>query len=84
MLVCMRTTMNLPDALLEQVKQRAAAAGQTVTSVMEQALRQLLSEPPNPPASEAKWLPTYGNVGAEPLVDLTDRDAVWAALPEQP
>jgi len=79
----MRTTMNLPDALLEQVKQRAAEAGQTVTSMMEQALRQLLSEPPSHPRAQVAPLPTYGNADDKPLVDLSDRDAVWAALDER-
>ena len=75
--------MNLPDALLEQVKQRAAEAGQTVTSVVEQALRQLLSEPPSRPRAQVAPLPTYGNADDEPLVALSDRDAVWAALDER-
>lgn len=74
----MRTSMNLPDALLEQVKQRATEAGQTVTSVMEQALRQLLAQPLS--RAEVTPLPSYGNADAEPLVDLADRDAVWDAL----
>lgn len=75
----MRTTMNLPDALLEQVKQRAAESGRTVTSLMEEALRQLLSHP-SQPSPEVRRLPSYGKADAEPLVDLSDRDAVWAAL----
>ena len=40
MLLCMRTTVILPDELYRQVKQRALEAGQSVTSFMETALRQ--------------------------------------------
>lgn len=74
--------MNLPDALLEQVKHRAAETGETVTSVMEQALRQLLSQPLR--RAQVHPLPTFGQGGAQPLVDLADRDAVWAALQARP
>ncbi len=80
----MRTTMNLPDALLEQVKRHAAESGRTVTSVMEEALRQLLSQPADVSAHDANRLPAYGTVGAQPLVDLSDRDALWAVLDQPP
>lgn len=40
----MRTSMNLPDALLEQAKARASETGRTVTSLVEEALRNLLTE----------------------------------------
>jgi len=43
MLICMRTTLNLNDDLVRQAKQRAAAEDRTLTSVIEDALRRLLS-----------------------------------------
>lgn len=43
MLICMRTTLNLNDDLVRQAKQRAVAEDRTLTSVIEDALRRLLS-----------------------------------------
>jgi len=38
----MRTTLDLPDALLHGAKRRAAEEGRTLSSVIEEALRQYL------------------------------------------
>lgn len=77
MLVCMRTTINLPDALAEAAKARAAAEGRTFTSVVEEGLRAVLAD--DRPAA-ARQLPAFGEPGGALLVDLFDRDAVWDAL----
>jgi plasmid stability protein len=78
MLVCMRTTINLPDALAEAAKARAAAEGRTFTSLVEEGLRAVLQ----PPSADVppEPLPAYGDPDGRFLVDLRDRDAVWAAL----
>lgn len=77
MLVCMRTTLNLPDALVQQSKQRAAREGRTFTSLVEEGLRRLLAEP----ATDGPvHLPAHGTGRGRVLVDLHDRDAVEAAL----
>lgn len=77
MLVCMRTTINLPDALAEAAKARAAAEGRTFTSVVEEGLRAVLAD--DRPVTTRR-LPTFGEPGGGLLVDLLDRDAVWDAL----
>ncbi len=77
MLVCMRTTINLPDALAEAAKARAASEGRTFTSVVEEGLRAVLAaEPTIAPVK----LPAYGAPDGKVLVDLADREALWAAL----
>ena len=77
MLICMRTTINLPDALAEAAKAKAAAEGRTFTSVVEEGLRTILAvEPTVTPVT----LPAYGTGGGEVLVDLADREALWTAL----
>lgn len=82
MLVCMRTTMNLPDGLMEQVKARAAASGRTATSVVEEALRLLLEQQDTRPARRP--MPTYGTPGTNGmLIDILDKDALWDALDER-
>lgn len=78
MLVCMRTTINLPDALAEKAKARARAEGRTFTSLVEEGLRSVLSRPGEP--ARVDPLPAYGDPRGRFLVDLTDRDALWAAL----
>ncbi len=77
MLICMRTTINLPDGLAEAAKRRAAATGQTFTSLVEAGLRHVLAEPDE---SMTITLPTFGHPDGKVLVDLTDRDAVWATF----
>jgi plasmid stability protein len=44
MLICMRTTINLPEALAEAAKTRAAAEGRTFTSLVEEGLRAVLAD----------------------------------------
>ncbi|MGH3995546.1 MAG: hypothetical protein ACRDSN_24150 [Pseudonocardiaceae bacterium] len=77
----MRTTLNLPDGLVAQAKIRAAERGRTLTSLVEEGLRLVLEQQDIPVAPEP--LPAYGQSGGRILVDLTDRDAVWAVLDEQ-
>lgn len=77
MLVCMRTTLNLPDALAQEAKARAEAEGRTLTSLVEEGLRAVLTAKRSRRHIE---LPTSGRTGDRPLVDLTDRDAVGEVL----
>lgn len=79
MLVCMRTTLNLPDALAEAIKARAAREGRTFTSLVEEGLRAVLAKSTEP-AQPGQRLPTSGRPDGQVLVDLTDRDAVWDVL----
>jgi plasmid stability protein len=78
MLVCMRTTINLPDGLAEEAKRRAARDGRTFTSLVEEGLRRVLAAEEAP--STSVDLPTYGDPDGRFLIDLADRDALWAAL----
>ena len=70
--------MNLPDGLLAAARRRADAEGTTVTSLVERALRDLLAKRPEEPATER--LPTYDAPHSRLLIDLSDRDALDAAL----
>jgi hypothetical protein len=79
----MRTTMNLPDALMAQVKEHARDSGRTVTSVVEQALLELLDRAAHEGADVAVEpfdLPTYGRPGGVIYVDLSDNEAVRDAM----
>jgi hypothetical protein len=78
MVVCMRATINLPDSLAEAAKERARAEGRTFTSLVEEGLRSVLARSERPALVEP--LPAYGDPQGRFLVDITDRDALWAAL----
>ncbi len=82
MLSCMRTTLNLSDALAAEAKARAAAEGRTLTSFIEEALRDRLRHQPRDVDPEP--LPTFGDpLTSRFLVDLDDREAVWDALEDR-
>lgn len=68
----MRTTLNLDENLMREVKERAARTGRTITSIVEDALRVSLRERP----AGNEWLParltTIDGRGPLPGVDLDD------------
>lgn len=68
----MRTTIRLPDDLLEAAKRHAVDTGRTLTKVIEDALRAALARQESGPGEEAIELPTYGTGGLRPGVDLDD------------
>jgi hypothetical protein len=68
----MRTTINLPDELLTQIKKLAAASHSTVTAVIEDALREALARRRRTGRGEQVILKTYGKGGLLPGVDIDD------------
>lgn len=80
MLICMRTTINLPDALAVEAKARAAAERRTFTSLVEEGLRSVLAGGDRQGGHPLEPLPAYGDPDDSALVDLADRDALWSAL----
>lgn len=72
----MRTTINLSDDLLVQLKKLAAASRTTVTALIEDALREALGKRPRRQKHEPGKLKTYGRQGLLPGVDLDDTDAL--------
>lgn len=78
MLFCMRTTLDLDDALMRRAKAMAAREGTSLTALMERALHDLVD------MSSAD-----GDFGLDipvvdgrrpPAVDVTDRDALLEAM----
>jgi hypothetical protein len=78
MLVCMRTTINLPDGLAEEAKRRARDSGRTFTSLVVDGLRRVLAD--EPAAGDQQDLPAFGDPSTPPLVDITDPAALADAL----
>jgi hypothetical protein len=71
----MRTTINLDDALLAEAKQVAARTGRSLAAVVEDALRESLRRR-HQTAGQAVELPTFGEGGVQPGVDLDDSAAL--------
>lgn len=73
----MKTTLNLDDELLRRAKRRAQQLGTTLTAVVEDGLRAVLTSAPA--AAYELDLPVV--VGeAPPAADPADRDALYAVL----
>jgi hypothetical protein len=68
----MRTTINLPDELIIQIKKLAAASHSTLTAVIEDALREALARRRHASRREQVILKTYGKRGLLPGVDIDD------------
>ncbi|MBX9845025.1 MAG: ribbon-helix-helix protein, CopG family [Xanthobacteraceae bacterium] len=74
----MKTTLNIDDAVMVELKREAARQGRTMSEMVETALRMMLRERkkrgPLPP------LPTFSSAM---LVDISDRDALYRAMEEE-
>lgn len=78
-MICMRTTLNISDALASEAKKRAIKEGRTLTSFIEEALRDRLARTEE--RSSTPPLPTFGDPKTSSfLIDIDDKDALWAAL----
>ena len=79
----MRTTINLDDHLLRQAKQLAAKTHRTLTSVLQDALREALSRTAETPSRSRVRLPVSDREpGVLPGVDL-DHSAALLDLMER-
>ncbi len=78
----MRTTVRLEDPLLRDVKRYAAETGQTMTAVLEQALRELLLRRRELRRRRPVELPTFKGSGLQPGVDLDDSAALEDLMDE--
>jgi plasmid stability protein len=81
MLMCMRTTINLPDELYGEVRRRAADEGRTVTSFLEQALRDALARHEAGDKPPFVVVPFIGD-GVMPGVDLNNNAALLELMEE--
>lgn len=68
----MRTTVNIDDQLLIEVKTVAARSGRTMAAVIEDALRQALAARGSNGQVSPVTLPTHDGGGVQPGVDLDD------------
>jgi hypothetical protein len=78
----MRTTIRLDDQLLKEAKQLALHTGQTLTAVIENALRESLARQTTMTRREPVKLITVSGRGLLPGVDLDDSAALHALMDE--
>lgn len=77
----MRTTVTIHDDLYREVKARAAVTGQTVGTLIEEALRLMIARIDQSP-TELPKLPR-SDMGLRPGLDVTDNSSVQDFLDEQ-
>lgn len=68
--------MRLTDPLLSEAKKYAAESGQTLTAVIEDALRETLARRKQPAKRRKVRLPTFPGGKLRPGVDLDDTSAI--------
>ncbi len=72
----MKTTLNIDDTVMADLKREAARQGRTMSELVETALRLMLGSQRKRAA--IPQLPTFRSGGA--LVDIADRDALYHAM----
>jgi len=72
-----RTTVRLPPELLRQAKRKAAAEGRTLTSLIEDGLRQVVNATPRTKRTRRVSLPvSRATGGVMPGIDLDNSAAL--------
>jgi hypothetical protein len=74
----MKTTLNIDDTVMAQLKREAARQGRTMSELVETALRTLFRAQKQP--AKLPPLPTFHS---EMLVDVADRNALYRAMEEE-
>jgi hypothetical protein len=72
----MKTTLSISDATMRAVKREAARRGQTMSELVESALRQALSRAK--PVAKLPPLPSFSSGGSR--IDVSDRNALYDAM----
>jgi len=72
----MKTTLNIDDTVMAQLKREAARQGRTMSDLVETALRLLFRSPKE--REDTPPLPTLRRGGT--LVDVADRDALYQPM----
>ena len=71
----MRTTIDLDDDILRELKRRQQAEHKTLGQLVSELLAPALAAEPRP-RIDIRW----ATADLRPRVDLDDKDAVWAVL----
>ena len=80
----MRTTLNIDDELMRKVKDRARETNQTITKIIESALRYLFSGHESGSKKrrfKLRWITVRGRL--LPGVDISDRDSLYERMEDR-
>ena len=77
MVIHMKTTLNIDDAVMRRLKEEAARTGRTMSELVESGIRLILRERPEEPVPLSE-LPTWKSGGA--VVDVADREALQGVM----
>jgi Arc/MetJ family transcription regulator len=75
----MKTTLNIDDTVMADLKRESARQGRTMSELVETALRLLLRS--SQKRSAVPDLPKFD--GGEPLVDLANRGTLYDAMDDR-
>ena len=81
MLLCMRTTIELPDEVLRMAKRRATDENLPLRRIIEAALRSYLDLKPRAKGYRLRWSVESGRI--QPGVRLDDRDALFDLMDDR-
>lgn len=85
MLFCMRVTLNIDDELYRRIKRRKADTGQTITSLVHDAVRMYFARCVDEPKPDTE-LPVFHGTGVLPGIDLYSNSSLLDAMegPDDP
>jgi hypothetical protein len=69
-----RTTVRLPAELLKKAQRKAAAEGRTLTGLMEEGLRYVVSDKPAEKSTTRPPIPVSAETGEQPTRFLTFKE----------
>ena len=75
----MKTTLNIDDNVMRELKREAARRGCTMSTLVEAGVRMVLRK--EPPAAKIPPLPSFSMGPA--LVDYADREALYRAMEDE-
>ena len=78
MVLCMKTTLVIDDKVIRRAKEEAARRGQSLSQLVEGAIRLQLKRLRATRAPEPHSLPSFDGGGA--LIDVSDRNALYDAI----
>ena len=83
MVIHMKTTFNIDDALMQQLRIEAARRNTTMTSIVEAGIRHMIANGDARPStpSNNRPLPTWK--GGRELVDITNRDELYRVFDQE-
>ena len=75
----MKTTLNISDKVMRELKQEAARTGKTMSELVEAALRSALAKPKK--TVHNVTLPAFR--GGNPRVDISNRELLYEVMEER-